>query len=345
MATPKRKTAAVVLAAGKGVRMRSILPKVLHLLMGRPLVSYVVDACRRAGTHRVLVVVGYQAARVREKLGPGLEYAEQTEQLGTGHALMTAGEKLRGFRGDVLVLAGDTPFLTAGVLKKLIARHKKTGASATMMTAVMDPPLSYGRIVRDGSKKLVCIVEERDATPEQKRITEVNTSHYVFRWEDVFPLLSRLGSKNDQGEYYLTDVIQMLVKSGRPVETLTADDPAVLMGINNRKHLSEAQAWLQSKVVDNLLEQGVTVVDPKSVYIEPGVRVGTDTVIHPFTTLTGRTKIGNECAIGPCVRLADTVIGDCCRVEFAVLENRKIDAGKTIGPFAFMTVDEKYVKT
>jgi bifunctional UDP-N-acetylglucosamine pyrophosphorylase/glucosamine-1-phosphate N-acetyltransferase len=340
MTTSRRNTAAVILAAGKGVRMRSAIPKVLHTVMGKPLVSYVIEACRKAGAGRVLVVVGCQAARVRDQLGNNLEYAEQTQQLGTGHALMTAAKQLADFRGDVLVLAGDTPFLTAAVLKKLLARHRKTGASATMMTAVMNPPLSYGRIVRDRSKKLVRIVEERDASPEEKRITEVNTSHYVFRWEEVRPLLSRLGSNNDQGEYYLTYVIQLLVQGKRPVETLTADDPAVLMGINNRKHLAEAQAWLQSKVVDRLLEQGVTVVDPKSVYIEPDVRVGSDTVVCPFTTLTGKTRIGRECVIGPCVRLADTAVGDGCRVEFAVLEKRKIAPGKTIGPFAFMTVHD-----
>jgi len=342
MSASKRKTAAVILAAGKGVRMRSVLPKVLHPLMGKPLVSYVIESCRKAKVDRLLVVIGYQAERVRDTLGADLEYVEQTRQLGTGHALMTAKEKLQGFKGDLL--AGDTPFLTPDVLKKLLSRHRRTGAAATLMTAVMDPPLSYGRIVRDKAGKLVRIVEERDASPEEKKITEVNTSHYVFQSEKAFPLLARLSSNNDQGEYYLTDVIQMLVEGRHRVETLTSDDPAVLMGINNRKHLAEAQACLQAKVVDGLMEKGVTIVDPKSVCIGPDVRIGADTLVHPFTMLTGRTQIGSECVIGPCVRIEDSRIGDGCHIEFAVLEYRKIDSGKTIGPFAFMTVDESKKK-
>lgn len=334
-----RKTAAVILAAGKGVRMRSKLPKVLHPLMGKPLVSYVIESCKRIRSDRILIVVGYQADRVREKLGADFEYVEQSRQLGTGHALMMAVEKLKGFRGNLLVLAGDTPFLTGEILKRLVKRHQQTGAAATMMTTIMDPPLTYGRIVRNATGGLLRIVEERDATPDEKKIKEINTSHYIFQTEKVLPLLSKLGTGNDQGEYYLTDIIEMLVKRNELVETLTSDDPSVLMGINNRKHLAEAQAWLQARVTDGLMENGVTLIDPKSVCIEPGVRIGPDTVVHPFTTLAGNTRIGSGCVIGPCVRIENTRIGDNCRIEFAVLEKRKIDDGKTIGPFAFMTAD------
>ncbi len=328
---------AVILAAGKGVRMKSRLPKVLHNLMGRPIVSYVIEACQKAKVNRIILVVGHQAELVKNTLGPDFEYVEQTRQLGTGHALMMAAEKLPDLKGDLLVLAGDTPFLTGQVLKKLIQRHQNTHAAATLMTAVMDPPPAYGRIVRDASGHLIRIVEERDATSEEKKITEVNTSHYCFQASKVLPLLSGLNTQNDQGEYYLTDIIQILAQQDDKIETVTSKDPNVLIGINSRAHLIECHQLYRKQIIRKWIEQGVSFVNPETVYIEPDVKIGQDTTIHPSTTLTGKTVIGKGCTIGPEVKLTDAKIGENCTIEFSVIENRTIEANAVIGPFAYLT--------
>ncbi|NQT24736.1 bifunctional UDP-N-acetylglucosamine diphosphorylase/glucosamine-1-phosphate N-acetyltransferase GlmU [candidate division KSB1 bacterium] len=333
----KRDIMAVILAAGKGTRMKSDLPKVLHPLMGQPMVSYVLDACRKAGVSRTILVIGHQANQVRETLGSEFEYVEQKEQLGTGHALMMAAPLLKNVKADILVLAGDTPFLTADILKKLIRKQQKTGAEATMLTANMDPAGAYGRIIRDTRGKITSIVEARDATPEQLKIIEVNTSHYCFRAESVIPLLKKLETNNDQGEYYLTDIIHMLASKNKRIESITSNDPNVLMGINNRAHLSEAHTILRDQLIEGWSEKGVTFIDPQQVTIEPDVRIGNDTLIYPGTLLTGNTVIGKGCKIGPQVRITDSKIGDGCHIEFSVLENRKIEKDATVGPFAYLS--------
>ncbi len=336
MPVNSRKTIAVILAAGKGTRMKSDIPKVLHPLMGKPLAGYVAEACRKAVTDDIVLVIGHQAERVRETMGSGYIYVEQEQQLGTGHAVMVCREALKNFKGDMLVLAGDTPFLTAKILKDMIRKHQKSGAAATMMTAIMDPPLSYGRIVRENGR-IRRIVEARDASPAEKAIKEVNTSHYCFRSETLFPCLDRLSTDNDQGEYYLTDVIQMMAEQGDLIESLTSSDPAVLMGINSRVHLAEAHTVLGRQIKTAWMEKGVSMPDPASVYIEPDVKIGPDTVLYPGTTLFGRTKIAAGCRIGPQVRCTDADIGAHSRIEFSVIESRKIDAGSILGPFAYLT--------
>jgi bifunctional UDP-N-acetylglucosamine pyrophosphorylase/glucosamine-1-phosphate N-acetyltransferase len=338
MSASPRKTTALILAAGKGTRMKSDLPKVLHPLMGKPMVEYVITACRKAGVDESILVIGHQAALVREILGSNLKYVEQKEQLGTGHAVMISRNALKQYKGDLLVLAGDTPFLTGQIIRKLIRKHQKTGAAATMMTAIMDPPLAYGRVVRINGK-ISRIVEERDATPDEKKIKEVNTSHYCFQTEKLFPCLDKLRTNNDQGEYYLTDVIQILVKQHESVESLTSNDPAVLMGINNRLHLAEAHASMSREIRNHWMERGVSMPDPESVYIEPDVRIGTDTTIYPGVTLLGKTRIGNQCHIGPQVKIVDADVPEGCTIEFSVIEKRKLKKGSVIGPFAFLTGD------
>lgn len=337
METHSRNTIAVILAAGKGTRMKSEKPKVLHTLMGKPMVSYVIEACKKAKVNRILLVVGYQSEKVRKIIGPHVDYVEQTEQLGTGHALMTSAKSLKNYQGDILVLAGDTPFLTGNILSQLMKHHKKSRAAATLMTAKINPPPAYGRIVRDESGNLNKIVEERDATPEEKKITEVNTSHYCFQATKVFPLLDQLQTDNDQGEYYLTDVIRLLSEKNEKLETLTSRDPFVLIGINSRAHLVESQKILGDKIKEKWLNNGVTIFNPDTVTIEPDVQIGQDTIIQPFTILEGKTKIGSHSIIGPHTKLSNARIGNHCKIEYAVIENRKIQNGKTIGPFAYIT--------
>lgn len=332
-----QQTVAVVLAAGKGVRMKSKMPKVLHPLLGKPMLSYILETCRKIKVDRIIVVIGNGADLVRETLGSDYEYVEQSQQLGTGHALMMTAETLKGFVGDLLVLAGDTPFLTDQILRRLIRKHKKTNAAATLMTTIIDPPPAYGRIIRDESDRVLRIVEERDAFPEEKKITEVNTSHYCFQAEKVFHLLSSLDTNNAQGEYYLTDVIQLFVQEEKRVETLVSNDPKILVGINSRLELNKASAMLKDEIICKLMNNGVTILDPLSVYIEPDVKIGQDTIIHPFTSLLGRTTIGEGCIIGPQVKLLDVRVGDNCHIEFSVIECRKIKNGDIVGPFAYIS--------
>lgn len=337
MATGTRNTIAVILAAGKGTRMKSDLPKVLHTILGKPMVSYVIEACKKAGVKEVYVVVGHQAEYVQDTLGPDNKYVLQAQQLGTGHALLMAANELPKYKGDVLVLAGDTPFLTSAILKKMIKKHQNTKASATMMTAVIDPPPAYGRILRDAHGRILRIVEERDASPEEKKITEVNTSHYCFRAEKIFPMLNELNTNNDQGEYYLTDIIEMLAQRNQTVESLTSQDPNILIGINDRHHLIACQQILKNQIVDQLISGGASILDPASTYIEPDVKIGSDTIIYPFTTLIGKTTIGKGCTIGPNTKLANATVGDNSTIEFAVVENRKLPKASIIGPFASVT--------
>jgi bifunctional UDP-N-acetylglucosamine pyrophosphorylase/glucosamine-1-phosphate N-acetyltransferase len=332
-----QETIAIILAAGKGTRMKSKIPKVLHHLMGKPIISYVITACKKAHVKKMILIVGYQADLVRNTLGPDFEYIEQKEQKGTGHALMMTTNILQNYKGDILVLAGDTPFLTGQILKKLIQHHKNTSAAATLMTANIDPPPAYGRIIRDETGRLIRIVEERDASIEEKKITEVNTSHYCFKAHKVLPLLSRLNTQNDQGEYYLTDIIELIIKEQEKVETLTSKDPDILIGINNRIHLAESNKMLGEKIKERWINNGITIIDPSSVYIESDVKIGQDTVIYPFSYISGKTIIERNCKIGPQVKLVNTRVGENCSIEFSVIENRKIEKNSTIGPFAYIS--------
>jgi bifunctional UDP-N-acetylglucosamine pyrophosphorylase/glucosamine-1-phosphate N-acetyltransferase len=230
-------TAAVILAAGKGTRMKTDAVKVLVPLRGKPMVRHVIEACRGAGVGRVILVIGYKADEVRAVVGGDVEYVDQNEQLGTGHALRIAAPSLRGLEGDLLVLPGDTPFLTPDFLGGLLAAHRASGADATLAAVVWDEPPPYGRIVREASGRILRIVEEWDATPEVRAIKETCTSHYVFKTGVVLPLLAEIGNDNVKGEYYLTDIVEILAKHGRRVEAFQVDDPQLVLGINTLEDL------------------------------------------------------------------------------------------------------------
>ena len=315
MQTNKRNTIAVILAAGKGTRMKSDLPKVLHPLLGKPLIHYVTKAVMDAGVDDIYLIIGYKAELVKNSLGNKYHYVEQKQQLGTGHALMMAAEQLKNFAGDVLVLVGDAPFLTPVVIKNLIDKHQKEGASCTMMTAIIDPPPPYGRIVRDNGGNVVRIVEDRDATEEQKRITEVNTSHYCFRSEDVFPLLGKIENNNDQEEYYLTDIVELLTKNKFPVITIPEDDPDILKGINSQEDLRTSVKKLKNDVINFHMSNGVLFPYPDLVYIETDIKIGKHTIIHPFSYISGKTTIGTSCEIGPFVTIKNAAIGNNCHIN------------------------------
>ena len=330
-----RDLAAVILAAGLGKRMKSGVVKVLHPLRGKPLLKYVVDAARGAGIARIIVVIGHQADAVKEAMGDGLDYAVQVQQLGTGHAVMQAEALLKDFEGDVIVLYGDTPFLTPELLTNLADCHARGGYGATIVTAIVDDPSGYGRILR-GADGVERIVEDRDCTPVEKSIKEINSGIYCFQSRRLFEALKALRPENAQGEYYLTDAVEGIKLAGGRIGALRVDDPLAVMGINDRKQLAWAEGILRKKKVDALMEAGVTVVDPSSVFVDDEVEVGPDTVIKPFTFIEGPSRIGSRCVIGPSTRVWASVIGNDCTVEFSVVEEGAVEDGAVVGPFSHL---------
>jgi bifunctional UDP-N-acetylglucosamine pyrophosphorylase / glucosamine-1-phosphate N-acetyltransferase len=328
-----RQLIAVVLAAGKGTRMKSRLPKAAHRLWGKAMARYPAEAAREAGAERIVLVVGHEADIVRAAVGDDVQYVLQAEQRGTGHAVMQADRALCE-ADDVLVLNGDLTLVTADELRQLVARHRATGAAATILTAELDDPSSYGRVIRRPDGSVERLVERRDASPAEVAVREINVGLYCFRAPDLRGCLSRLRPDNDQGEYYLTDVIGLLVAEGGRVEALRASDPQSALGINDRIELSAAAAILRQRILRDLMLSGVTVVDPASTYVDATVQVGQDTILHPMSILQGRTVIGADCEIGPSARIIDSTLSDRVRVHESVVAASSVGAGSRIGPFA-----------
>jgi bifunctional UDP-N-acetylglucosamine pyrophosphorylase/glucosamine-1-phosphate N-acetyltransferase len=324
---------AVILAAGQGKRMNSSLVKGLHPLLGRPMVWHVLRAVRESGVERVILVVGYQEERVREALGPDVEYVVQAEQLGTGHALLQTRSTLEGFDGDILVVCSDTPLLSHQDLSDLVAVHRQEKAAATMLTAMVDNPAGYGRVVRSAQGKLRAVVEERDASCAQRAIQEVNTGIYCFRAKELFPVLLRLGADNAQGEYYLTDVLALLAREDQTLASLACQNVRAVANINDRVQLHDATAFMQERRLAELARSGVTILSFPSTFVDMDVTVGQDTVLYPMTFLEGKCAIGRRCVVGPNVTLRNVVVGDDCHILQAVVEASQIDHGVTVGPF------------
>jgi bifunctional UDP-N-acetylglucosamine pyrophosphorylase/glucosamine-1-phosphate N-acetyltransferase len=327
---------AVVLAAGKGTRMKSALPKVLHRVGGRPMLAHVLEAAKQAGAARCVTVIGFGAAAVEEAIGPASEFVIQAEQLGTGHAVMQAEAALGDYGGTVMVLCGDTPLLTADLLGRLFAAHREAGAAATVLTARMADPGAYGRVIRDGAGRVVRIVEQKDASAAELAVNEINTGIYCFECQPLLAALAGLTRDNKQGEYYLTDVIGMFVAKGAKVWALTAEDDRETLGINSRLQLAEAEKILRRRKLEELMENGVTIMDPDSTFIDAGVSIAADTVVYPFTWLEGATSIGSGCAVGPNTRLADTAVGDNTTIHFSYAHECTIGSGVTVGPYVHL---------
>lgn len=327
--------AGIILAAGKGTRMKSEVPKVLHLCAGLPMVELVARALRGAGVDRTVVVVGHGADLVKIALGDSHTFALQEEQNGTGHATLMARDALTGFDGHVLVTAGDTPLLTAEALREVADQHLAANAVATVATFVTDNPYGYGRVVRGESGAPARIVEEKDASPEERQIREVNSGVYCFEAQALFELLPQLGAANAQGEIYLTDVVAKLASSGR--RTLAVElKEELFMGVNDRWQLAEASRLMNQTILRRHCLNGVTIVDPASTWIGADVTIGPDTVIEPMTTIGGNTKIGAKCHLGPQSKIDSSVIGDECRVLMSHLNAARMEAGSKCGPFAHL---------
>lgn len=327
--------AALVLAAGKSTRMKSKTPKTLHKLLGKPIVHFLLEAVQEAGVERTILIVGHQADAVKSLVGPEYEYVLQEEQLGTGHAVIMAEPLLGDWQGAVLVVPGDAPLITASVLRELIERHNTRQASATLLTAVLEDAGSYGRILRSSnSESVVGIVEAKDASSDELKIKEINTSVYLFDSQALFAALKTIRPANAQGEYYLTDVISKFVQDGLTVEALISSDPDIGRGINTRIELVELSAILRDRVQRELMLSGVTIIDPATTHIDAGVQIGQDSIIHPFTILSGVTDIGEDCEIGPGARITDSRIGNGVSIKDSFVVASEVGDGTRIGPFA-----------
>ena len=333
----------VVLAAGKGTRMKSAVPKVLHRAAGIPLIEHVLRSAEALGPASIVTIVGHGADAVMQAVGkrPGLGFAVQEPQLGTGHALAQAEALLHGRRGTLVMLSGDVPLLRTATLNSLLQRHTERQAAATVLTATVERPDGYGRIVRENGR-IAGIVEHKDATPAQRAVHEINSGVYAFDLAPVFDALREIGSSNAQGEYYLPDLVRIYRARGLRVETVTVDDPNEILGVNSRKELADVSAILNARKNADLMAEGVTILDPASAWIGPDVAVGADTVIHPNVYLEGRTRIGAGCTIHAGVRIVNSTLGDGVVVNnFCVIAESRIGDGAKVGPFAHIRPDSR----
>ena len=325
---------AVILAAGKGTRMKSNLPKVLHPMAGKSLIDHVLDKTLELGIEKVYTILGHEREIIEQHIKDRSSIIIQKEQLGTGHALMQAVPFLENIK-HLLVLSGDQPLLTTETINKLISAHKKTGATATVLTAELDNPYGYGRIIKK-ENSFAGIVEEKDASLEQRKIKEINTGTYCFNVDKLKQALKKISTKNVQKEYYLTDVFDVFLSRGELIETLCTDEQAEALGINNRVQLAEAEEIYFSRIRKYWMLRGVTMVNPQSVFIDADVRIEKDATIYPFTILKGKTIIEGGAVIGPRTTLESCICGENCVIESSVGRKAVIGKNCLVGPFAYL---------
>lgn len=324
---------AIILTAGEGKRMRSRQPKVLHQLCGRPLIAYPLRVAR-ALADRIVLVIGPDAEEVVRLAGPDVRHVVQRERLGTGHAVQQAKDECGA--GTILVLPGDVPLLTVETLERLVSLHQETHAAATLLTAVVEPPTGYGRVLRQRGR-VARIVEERDATDDQKKITEIATSVYCFEARRLWQALADVRPDNEQGEYYLTDVVGILARAGARVEAVTVPDASEALGVNDRKQLAAVATIQRRRILDRLMEAGVTILDPASTYIEDTVTIGPDSVVYPNVVLEGATVIGTECVVGSGGQVRGSRLGDRVTLKpYCVLADSVVEDDAELGPFCHL---------
>ena len=325
---------AVILAAGQGTRMKSKLYKVLHPVCGKPMVQHVVDQISKLNIEQIVTVTGHGAEEVKAQLGNQSEYVLQEEQLGTAHAVMQTKELLGGKQGTTLVICGDTPLIKAETMEALFQYHTEKEAKVTVLTAQASDPTGYGRIVRNESGFVEKIVEHKDATDEERMITEINTGTYCFDNQALFDALELVNNDNIQGEYYLPDVLEILKNKGEIVSAFKTTDFAETLGVNDRVALAEAEQTMKQRINKQHMKNGVTIIDPATTYIGADVEIGADTVILPGTMILGKTVIGSDCQIGPNSEIKDCQIGNATVIRQSVSEDSQIGAHVKIGPFA-----------
>lgn len=326
----------VILAAGQGTRMKSDVPKVLHRVLDKTMVGYVIEASKEAGAQEICVIVGHQSAMVKNTIKDmydDISFAVQKEQLGTGHAVMQAGDFIK--EGNILVLCGDTPLITAQTIEKLCSIHQSDDNSVTVVSMIAEDPTGYGRIIRNNDS-FAKIVEQKDTTPEEALVKEVNTGVYIFKAEALNNAFAKLGNNNSQGEYYLTDTLEIIKNDGGKVGIMVADDDKEFMGVNSKLHLSQAIAAMRERINTQLMIDGVTITDPNNTYIGKDVKIAPDTIIYPGCMLEGKTSIGKSCIIGPNTRITASKVDDCVTIQSSVLVDAKVKSFTTVGPFAYL---------
>lgn len=323
---------AIILAAGKGTRMRSKLYKVLHQVCGKTMVEHVVSQLEKTDIDNIITIVGFGAEAVKEALGNRTQFALQNQQLGTGHAVMQAQDILGDVDGETIVVSGDTPLFTADTFNKLFEYHEQHHAAATILTSVAPDPTGYGRIIRNEVGIVERIVEQKDATPEEQAIHEINTGVYCFNNQKLFAALKKINNNNAQGEYYLTDVIEILKHDHEVVTAYKMDDFDESMGVNDRVALARANKLMRQRINTKLMKSGVTMLDPETTYIDDGVEIGQDTVIEGGVVIKGHTKIGEDCYISAHSRIVDSTIHDHVMITSSTLQEAEMHEGSDIGP-------------
>lgn len=326
----------LVLAAGQGKRMKSKLYKVLHPVCGVPMLGHVVGLLESLETAQNVVIVGHGAEAVQKFLGDRAVYALQAEQLGTGHAVQQASSLLEGKEGIAIVICGDTPLITKTSLERMLARHRERGASATILSAELPNPDGYGRIIRGEDESVLRIVEQKDCSPDEAAVREINTGTYCFDNRKLFEILPKLTNENAQGEYYLTDVIGLLQQAGEKVEAYCLPEASEATGVNDRIALAEVERVMRQRIIERHMQSGVTIIDPAHTYIGLDVEIGADTILHPGVHLTGRTVIGEDCEIGPNCQIEESRIDAGVHITQSVLTHAEVENGASIGPFAYL---------
>lgn len=327
---------AIILAAGEGSRMKSKKPKVLHEILHKTMVDYVIDTAKDCGAEQVCVVVGHKAEEVKAGIAnDGVAFALQAEQKGTGHAVMMAGDFIDE-NSDMMILYGDTPLITGETLKNLVETHRKEGHGVTVVSALVENPTGYGRILRDENNGFRKIVEHKDATEQERLVKEINTGIYIFNGKALKNSLGKLDNHNAQGEYYLTDCLELILQDGGKVGAVIADDADEFFGVNSRVQLAEAAGIMKRRINRRHMENGVTIIDPDHTYIDSGVKIGMDTVILPGCVLEGNTVVGEDCEIGPHSRLVDTKLGNGVQFQHSTALESEIGNDTTVGPYAYI---------
>ncbi|WP_425671319.1 bifunctional UDP-N-acetylglucosamine diphosphorylase/glucosamine-1-phosphate N-acetyltransferase GlmU [Bacillus subtilis] len=330
---------AVVLAAGQGTRMKSKLYKVLHPVCGKPMVEHVVDEALKLSLSKLVTIVGHGAEEVKKQLGDKSEYALQAKQLGTAHAVKQAQPFLADEKGVTIVICGDTPLLTAETMEQMLKEHTQREAKATILTAVAGDPTGYGRIIRSENGAVQKIVEHKDASEEERLVTEINTGTYCFDNEALFRAIDQVSNDNAQGEYYLPDVIEILKNEGETVAAYQTGNFQETLGVNDRVALSQAEQFMKERINKRHMQNGVTLIDPMNTYISPDAVIGSDTVIYPGTVIKGEVQIGEDTIIGPHTEIMNSAIGSRTVIKQSVVNHSKVGNDVNIGPFAHIRPD------
>lgn len=336
---------AIILAAGEGKRMKSTLPKVLHKVCGKEMVNHVIDTLKEAEVDDINVIVGKGADEVKNGTSSRkVSYSFQDKQLGTGHAVKCAKDFLKGKEGTVAIFTGDAPLITSNTIKNLISFHEKNQYKATILTSIVSDPTGYGRIIREENEEVGKIVEHKDCNNEELKVNEINAGMYCFDIHELLGSLELLSNNNSQGEYYLTDVIEILKNKGFKVGALPVEFEET-MGVNSRVQLSEVESIMRRRINNKHMENGVTLIDPNNTYIEPGVIIGNDTIIYPGNVIGGSTIIGQECILYPNSRIQSSIIGDKVTIQNSVILESSIGEDTTVGPFAYIRPESRIGKS